>query len=146
MRGSSSAEHNPSFLIKRPHTTESQGEAIGFSFVYSGSFLGQIEVSSYEESRVLLGIHPESLDWQLKQGESFTTPEGILVYSDSGLNALSQTFHRLFRTHLNRSRWRDQPRPILLNNWEATEMTFDEELIVKIAAKAQDQHKASKHY
>ncbi|RRD96434.1 alpha-galactosidase [Clostridiales bacterium COT073_COT-073] len=138
MRGSSSAEHNPSFLIKRPHTTEFAGEAIGFSFVYSGSFLGQIEVSPYEETRILLGIHPENFDWQLKQGESFTTPEGILVYSDNGLNAMSQTFHQLFRTHLNRSQWRDKPRPILLNNWEATEMTFDEELILKIAAKAKE--------
>lgn len=138
MRGSSSSEHNPSFLLKRPHTTEFSGEAIGFSFVYSGSFLGQVEVTTHEETRILLGIHPENFDWQLKTGESFTSPEGILVYSAKGLNALSQTFHTLFLRHLNQSKWRDQPRPILLNNWEATEMTFDQDLILKIAAKAKE--------
>lgn len=138
MRGASSSEHNPSFLLKRKNTDERNGEAIGISFVYSGSFLGQVEVSSYEETRVLLGLNPENFEWKLKSGESFTTPEGILVYSEQGLNGLSQTFHRLFRTHLNRSTWRDKPRPILLNNWEATEMTFDEALILKIAQKAKE--------
>ncbi len=138
MRGASSSEHNPSFLLKRAHTTEFDGEAIGFSFIYSGSFLGHVEVSSFEETRVLLGIHPENFDWQLKSGESFTTPEGVLVYSAHGLNCLSQTFHSLFRTYLNRSSWRDKPRPILLNNWEATYMTFNEELILKIASKAKE--------
>lgn len=138
MRGASSSEHNPSFLLKRKNTDERTGEAIGVSFVYSGSFLGQVEVSSYEETRILLGINPENFEWKLKAGESFTTPEGILVYSESGLNGLSQSFHRLFQKHLNRSTWRDKPRPILLNNWEATEMTFDEALILKIAAKAKE--------
>ena len=138
LRGVSSAEHNPAFLLKRSHTTEFAGEAIGFALVYSGSFLGQTEVSSYEESRVLLGIHPESFEWQLKSGESFTTPEAVLVYSGQGLNALSQSFHTLFQQHLTRSRFRNQPRPILLNNWEATEMNFDEAKILSIAAKAKE--------
>ena len=136
MRGASSAEHNPAFLLKRSHTTEFAGEAIGFALIYSGSFLGQVEVSSYEESRVLLGIHPENFDWRLKSGESFTTPEAVLVYSAQGMNALSQSFHALFQNHLTRSCWRSLPRPILLNNWEATEMNFDEAKILKIAAKA----------
>ena len=136
LRGASSAEHNPAFLLKRSHTTEFAGEAIGFALIYSGSFLGQAEVSSYEESRVLLGIHPENFDWQLNTGESFTTPEAVLVYSAQGMNALSQSFHALFHNHLTRSRWRNRPRPILLNNWEATEMNFDEAKILKIAAKA----------
>lgn len=138
LRGSSSSEHNPSFLLKRKHTTEFSGEAIGFSFVYSGSFLGQVEVSPYEDTRVLLGIHPENFEWKLNSGESFTTPEGILVYSATGLNHLSQSFHTLFLQHLMQSKWRNQPRPILLNNWEATEMTFDEASILKIAAKAKE--------
>ncbi|MEL3905771.1 MAG: alpha-galactosidase [Treponema sp.] len=138
MRGSSSAEHNPSFLLKRPHTDEMQGEAVGFSFMYSGSFLAQVEVSSHEETRILLGIHPENFNWTLAQGEQFTTPEAIMVYSDSGLNALSQTFHTLFLQHLGTNPHRNSVRPILLNNWEATYMDFTEESILSIARKAQE--------
>lgn len=35
------AEHNPFLALKRPDTTESQGEVYGFSLVYSGNFLAQ---------------------------------------------------------------------------------------------------------
>ena len=40
-RGHSSHEHNPFVILKRPTTDEFQGEAIGFSLVYSGNFLAQ---------------------------------------------------------------------------------------------------------
>ena len=42
----SSAEHNPFLALKRPHTTESQGEVYRFSLVYSGNFLAQTEVTT----------------------------------------------------------------------------------------------------
>ena len=41
------AEHNPFLALKRPHTTENQGEVYGFSLVYSGNHLGQVEVSTF---------------------------------------------------------------------------------------------------
>ncbi len=139
MRGTgSSTEYNPFLALKRPHTTEEQGEVYGFSFVYSGNFLAQAEVSTHEMTRILMGIHPEGFSWELKQGESFQTPEVVMVYSDKGLNKMSQTYHRLYRTRLMRGEWRDKARPILLNNWEATYFDFDEEKILNIAKKAKE--------
>ena len=139
MRGTgSSSEYNPFLALKRPHTTEDQGEVYGFSFVYSGNFLAQAEVSTHNLTRILIGIHPEGFSWELKQGESFQTPEVVMVYSDQGLNKMSQTYHRLYRTRLMRGKWRDQARPILLNNWEATYFDFDEEKILNIARKAKE--------
>lgn len=138
MRGSSSAEMNPFFILKRPETTEHQGEALGFNIVYSGSHLGQVECTSDGTTRVLTGIHPDNFSWRLTPGESFQTPEAILGYSGDGLNGLSRAFHDLIRTRIVRGVWRDRPRPILLNNWEATGMNFDEALILKIAEKAKD--------
>lgn len=134
----SSSEHNPFLALKRPHTTEDQGEVYGFSFVYSGNFLMQAEVSTFDTTRVILGIHPEGFSWELSQGEEFQTPEAVLVYSDKGLNKMSQTFHKLYRTRLMRGKWRDKARPILLNNWEATYFDFDEEKLLSIAGKAKE--------
>ena len=55
---------------------------------------------------------------QLK-GESFQTPEVVLVYSDTGYDGMTHQFHELYRNHLIRSEYKDKKRPILINNWEA---------------------------
>jgi len=138
LRGSSSAEHNPFFMLKRPNTDENMGEVIGFSLVYSGNFLAQVEVDSHYTTRISMGIHPDTFRWQLRQGESFQTPEVVMVYSSSGCNQMSQTFHLLYRTRLSKGYWRDRERPILCNNWEATEFDFNEEKIIKIAKSAKE--------
>ena len=132
------AEHNPFLALKRPYTTESQGEVYGFSLVYSGNYLGQVEVSTFHMTRVMMGINPEDFSWELKSGESFQTPEVVMVYSDKGLNKMSQTYHRLYRKRLMHGEWRDKARPILLNNWEATYFDFNEEKILTIAKKAKE--------
>lgn len=138
LRGASSSEHNPFLALKRRETTERSGEVYGFSFVYSGNFLAQAEVCTDDATRVMMGIHPNMFRWQLSQGETFQAPEAVMVYADRGLNQMSQTFHELYRTRLVRGVWRDRPRPVLLNNWEATEMKFNEEGILKIAAKGKE--------
>lgn len=137
-RGASSHEHNPFVILKRPHTDEHQGEALGFSLIYSGNFLAQAEVDNQNVTRMLLGIHPDTFDWTLEPGAEFQTPEAVVVYSDSGLNHLSQTFHKLYQKRLARGYWRDRPRPILINNWEATYFNFTEDRLVEIAGKAKD--------
>ncbi len=138
VRGHSSHQCNPFLALKRSNTTEQTGEAIGVSLVYSGNFLAQAEVDNFHVTRITMGIHPTAFCWNMKPGETFQTPEAVLVYSEHGLNGMSQTFHRLYRERLARGRWRDRPRPILINNWEATYMKFDEEKIVGLATKAHE--------
>ena len=136
IRGNSSHQNNPFLALKRIHTTENSGDAYGFSLVYSGNFLAQVQTDQNGFARVLMGINPTWFSWELKPGDSFQTPEAVMVYSDRGLNGMSQCFHRLYRTRLARGPWRDRPRPILINNWEATEFDISEELILQIAGKA----------
>ena len=133
LRGASSAAHNPFMMLSRAHTTEQQGEAIGFSLVYSGNFLMQTEVNADDKARITAGIHPQGFAWTLNSGETFQSPEALIAYSDQGIGALSRTFHDLFRTHLIPERWRHETRPILLNNWEATYFDFDETKILNLA-------------
>ena len=84
------------------------------------------------------GLHPDSFDWLLEPGATFTSPEAVTVHSVAGLGDMSETFHRLFRTRLARGEWRDRQRPVLLNNWEGTYFDFDEERLVAIASVARD--------
>ena len=138
LRGHSSHQNNPFLLLKRPLTDEFAGEAMGFSFVYSGNFLAQVQVDTYNMTRVMMGIHPNWFCWKLEEGEAFQAPETVMVFSDKGLNGVSQTYHKLYQNRLCRGVWRNRPRPILLNNWEATYFDFDEEKLLNIAAKAKE--------
>lgn len=136
LRGHSSHQHNPFIALKRPNTDEFTGEVMGFSLVYSGNFLAQVQVDNYDVTRVLLGINPTWFDWKLDAGESFQAPEAVIVYSKDGLNGMSQTYHRLYQKRLARGVWRDRPRPILINNWEATYFNFNTEKLIDIAKEA----------
>ncbi|MCC8080670.1 MAG: alpha-galactosidase [Lachnospiraceae bacterium] len=138
MRGNSSHEQNPFVILKRPTADEFQGEVFGFSFIYSGNFQIQAEVDAYRVTRLLVGLHPERFDWKLDVGETFQTPEAVVVYSDRGLNDMSQTFHAFYQKRLARGYWRDRERPILINNWEATYYDFDEDKLAVIASKAKE--------
>lgn len=136
LRGCSSHHFNPFLALKRRETTEFLGEVYGFSLVYSGNFAAQADVDPYHVTRVTMGIHPQGFCWHLHKGELFTTPEAVLVYSDRGLNGMSQTYHQLYRTRLARGEWRDKVRPILVNNWEATYFDFDEAKLLSLAGEA----------
>ncbi|MGM0524095.1 MAG: alpha-galactosidase [Bacillota bacterium] len=135
-RGASSPQHNPFVALLAHETTEHVGEAYGFSLVYSGNFLAQMEVDHYDTTRLMIGINPFDFNWHLKQEETFTTPEAVMVYSDQGLNKLSQTYHELYRTRLARGVWRDRLRPVLINNWEATYFNFNEAKLLQMAKEA----------
>ncbi|MFZ3591121.1 alpha-galactosidase [Bacillus sp. DJP31] len=138
IRGASSHHDNPFIALKRQATTEHENEVYGFNFVYSSNFLAQVQVDHYETTRVMMGIHPHQFRWKLSNLESFQTPEVVMVYSNEGLNGMSQAYHELYRHHLIRDPWKKEDRPILLNNWEATYFNFTEEKLVNIAKSAKE--------
>lgn len=136
LKGASSAEFNPFLALRRPNTDEFSGEVIGFSLVYSGNFMSEIDVDTYNQTRIMMGIHPERFSWPLNLNEEFYTPEVVIVYSDKGLNYMSQVYHSLYRECLMRGKWKNSVRPILLNSWEALSFSIDEEKIKELATNA----------
>ena len=137
-RGASSSNNNPFLALKEKKADEFKGEYIGINLVYSGNFIGQVEKDHYDNIRVNMGINPFNFSWILERGESFQAPEVVINYSDSGLNMLSQNYHKFYQNHLIRGRWKNKTRPILINNWEATYFDFNEDKILQIAKKAKE--------
>lgn len=117
LRGASGHEHNPFVALIRPTTTEDQGEAIGFSLVYSGNFLAEAEVRSGPPGFASASI-PSSSAWRLEPGEELATPEAVVAWTDRGFGGLTDAYHGLYRERLARGAWRDRARPVLLNTWE----------------------------
>lgn len=135
-RGISSHQANPFIAIMDKDADEHHGDVYGFSLVYSGNFIANVEVDEVFRTRVSMGINPFDFSWKLDAGEQFQTPECLLVYSDKGLNKMSQSYHELFRKHLFTSKFKNVRRPILNNNWEATMFRFDEKKIMDIITDA----------
>ncbi|WP_461225451.1 alpha-galactosidase [Lacticaseibacillus suihuaensis] len=131
-RGASSVAQQPFIALCSPNTDEFQGEVHAFHFVYSGNFRIAAEVDAFDQTRVLAGINPYEFEWQLEPGTSFQAPELVYVYSDKGLNGMSNTFHHLYRERLAHGQYRDAQRPILANNWETTYFNFNEDKLVDL--------------
>jgi len=137
-RGASSHQQNPLVILARKNCTEHLGEAYGVNLVYSGSFKGIVEVNPYESTRLQIGINDFGFKWCLNEEEEFYTPEVVMVYSDKGLNGLSNSYHKLYKERLVRGSYRGKPRPILINNWEATYFDFNEDKLTKIGKAASE--------
>ena len=135
-RGTSSHHQNPTVLLCSPDCTETSGSCIGAALMYSGSFQTKIQLDQMEQVRLVMGINPELFRWELKPSEVFDTPEVIMSYSSNGMEKLSHNFHKVIREHVCRGKYKLAERPVLINNWEATDFDFNEEKILKIAEQA----------
>lgn len=136
--GSSSNYANPFLIMAEHNTTENMGEAIGIALAYSGNHKMSANLSKYNIVNLSGGISPHNFRWNLKTGESFSTPELVISFSDNGLNGLSQNFHNLIKNRVCRGIYRDKKRPVLLNLWEACYFNFTDDTIKSAADSAAD--------
>ena len=137
-RGTSSHQYNPFVVVSDTDATEDRGSCYGFSFIYSGDFEAVAELDQYDQTRILMGIHPENFSYCLKEGEKFYAPEVALSYSDAGLTPLSHNYHRAYRNNLCRGKYKTARRPVLLNSWEGVYFDFNGEKLLRMAEDAAD--------
>lgn len=121
----------PSFLIALEYQAqEEQGIVLGGSLEWSGSFQFAFEVDMKNRLRALSGINPFGSQYHLIPEKTFVTPAMLWTWSDHGKGQVSRNFHRWARRYGLRDGTR--PRPVLLNNWEATGFDFDEAKLVRL--------------
>lgn len=132
LRGTSSHQFNPFIAIKEKHTTEFSGNVYGFNLVYGGSFSLSAYTDQYDYVRLMGGINHADFSWQLNPKETFITPEVVLVFSNQGMNLLSQHFHDLYRDNLIKK----TKLPIVFNSWESVYFDFDEEKLLSLIDKS----------
>ncbi len=136
VRGASSHHHNPFVILCERGANEDCGTCFGAMLVYSGNFLAAAERTQLENNRLLLGVNPYHFCYTLAPGQDFTAPEAALVCSPRGFGQMSRQFHRAIREHLIHDPCAGGRRPVLINNWEATEFHFDSSKLVSIASAA----------
>ena len=132
-RGVSGHCQNPFAALAAKNADEEQGEVYGFNLVYSGNFSALCECDFNYTTRLLMGIDPTGFGWHLAPGEAFDTPEAVMVYTTGGIGEMSRIFHRFYRRHLIRGRYKTEKRPLLINSWEAAYFDFDSDKLVAFA-------------
>ncbi len=130
-RGASSHQLNPFAALVTKDTNEDYGEVYAVALVYSGDFKISAETDHYGNTRFVAGLNPETFSWELKAGETFITPEALLVYSKEGLGEMSKSFHAVCRSYLGKSADDNIKHPIIINNWEAMYFDLSEERLIQ---------------
>lgn len=108
------------------------------SFVYNGPFKAEVGTDQYGQARMVMGLQDEVFSYELRPGECFFGSEVIMGYSGQRLGALLRSTHKAMRRSLRRGKYKTIPRPVLINNWEATYFDFTEEKILGTARQAKD--------
>lgn len=136
VRGISSHQYNPFVLLCEKGSSETMGSCYGFSLMYSGEFSVEVEKDQIDRTRLICGIHSDNFQWTLHHQDSLWLPEVIMTYSQNGIAYISQNMHNVIRKHVFRGIWKKKPRPILINNWEATYFQFTGDMLINIAKEA----------
>ena len=74
VRGTSSHHYNPFTVLCEKETTETAGACYGFSFMYSGEFLVEVEKDQMNQTRIIMGIHPDNFNWVLESEQTLELP------------------------------------------------------------------------
>lgn len=130
--GSRASMFMPSFfqVSMDKSASETEGEVLVGTLAWTGNYQFTFEVDQHHRLRVLSGINPYFSDYNLKSGETFTTPEFIFTYSYNGRGEASRNFHSWARKYrVNKG---EETRMTLLNNWEATYFDFNEDKLVNL--------------
>lgn len=134
-RGASSPQYNPFVALCAHNATETRGDAYGFNFVYSGSFLDEVEVDQLSRTTLHVGLNPADFSYTLSVGESFESPEAIMTYSGKGLGQMTRNLHAFTKNNIMPPK-ASLPHPVVLNTWEACYFNIDEEKLLALAEKS----------
>ena len=103
---------------------ENNGRVIGAALCYPGNYKLFIDTDDTNYHHFFAGINEENSEYHLKKGETFSTPELALTFSEEGLSGASRNFHKWGRD--NRLHNGDKERKVLLNSWEGVYFNIDE--------------------
>lgn len=134
--GRSSHEHNPFVMLADKDATETRGEVFAVSFMYSGSFMCEANVGKVGVTRLTMGIDATHFRYEVKGGERFDFPEGIILYGGNGFGDISRQMHDLIRSNIVRDGNPAAYRSVLLNSWEGCYMDFDTDKVVALVRAA----------
>lgn len=121
-RGRSSHQSPPALIAGTEGFGEQHGQAWGAQLAWSGNHDLAAEVLADGRRHLQLGELLLPGEVVLEPGESYTTPDVIVAWSDRGVTGVSRAWHAHARSIVPA----EGPRPVTMNTWEA--VYFDHDL------------------
>jgi alpha-galactosidase len=134
--GRTSHDVFPGLIAKSSSTSETTGSAAGFHLAWSGNSRLRIDQHSDGRSLVQMGELLFPAEIRLAKGESYTTPDLIAAFSDTGIGGVSHAFHQHLCRNVLDPRSFAKPRPVHYNTWEAVYFDHKIETLLDLADKA----------
>jgi len=127
--------HDDAFLLiaGSPGFGFRSGEVWAFHLATSGDTRLWLESTATGHTVVGLAELVDAGEIRLSRGESYVSPWSMAVWSDRGLDGISERFHGWFRALPAHPRG---PRPLTLNTWEAVYFDHDEQRLLALAEAA----------
>jgi len=135
--GRTSHHLHPSLRLVSANTTLESGDALDVQVAWSGNHTIRTEQLADGRRAMQAGELLEVGEVELAPGESYTTPECLLCFSDDGMTGLAQQWHRYVRNNYETSA-SDQVRPVQLNTWEACYFGVNETTVIELIDEAAD--------
>ena len=104
---------------------EEDGDVLLGALEWSGNFRVDFEVDFQDNLRLIAGMNNFASEYYLPAGEKFETPKFLYVLSHHGEGAASRKLHDWARKYKLLDG--EGNRLTLLNNWESTYFSFDEQ-------------------
>lgn len=136
--GSRAAMHTHPFFevgLDQP-VSENQGSVLMGTLGWIGNFRFTFEVDNVGNLRVIPAINPYASDYKLKPDEIFTTPDFIFTLSYKGAGQGSRNLQEWARNYGLKDG--KGTRLTLLNNWENTAFSFNQEILTNLMKEAKD--------
>jgi len=119
---------NPSFLLALDEPmNENHGEIIAGALAWTGNYKLNFELNEFNVLNISGGINPYASEYHLGVGETFSTPEMIYTFSDTGAGGASRNMHDWARNYGVYDA--KTIRPTLLNSWEGAYFDFNEKTL-----------------
>lgn len=135
--GRTSHHLHPSLRLLASNTSMGSGDALDMQIAWSGNHAIRVEQLADGRRVMQLGELFEAGELELEPGERYTTPQCLLCFSDTGINGLSDQWHRFIRNSY------DTPapsstttRPVQLNTWEACYFDINEATTIELIDQA----------
>ena len=118
-RGTTGHNQSP-YFIAHQNADEKQGDVYFGTLAYSGSFKVLCNRDLFYKTRVSMGLNDHDFKYELKGGETFTSPKFFCGYT-VGFGEMSRQMNRFAVNHVLPKQFNNKILPVLYNSWEATE-------------------------
>ena len=123
-----SHQMNPYFAIDYSGQASEESGRVWFGALgWSGNWKIVVEQTPNQQVRVVGGYNDFDFGYQLKPGESLSTPEFYGGYSEEGFGGASRRLHHLELQEILPRQPAPRLRPVVFNSWCTTEFAVSEE-------------------